>query len=134
MSVSLADLLVLFGFENNQFFLLDPFSIEVGPPNWGFLLIGVVDVNSLVLVIFLKSGGFGLNRLLLNNWLSGNLAFSNWCIGFRTGFFRTVLNIFFFLELILQVSDISPASSFFSGPIAELNHIYALPVPLCLSW
>jgi hypothetical protein len=118
LSVSLADLLVFLRFENNQLLFFNPFSVDIGLLDF-LLFIGVADFNTLALVVFLKGWSFRLNGLLLNNWLSGDFTFSSGSVSFRTGFFGTLLDIFACFELVLQVSNISPSSSFLSWSITK---------------
>ena len=66
MAISLTDLFVLFGLKNSQLLLLDPFSIDLTLFGCGLLFIGVIDFNSFVLVVFLKSKSLGLFGLWLN--------------------------------------------------------------------
>ncbi len=116
LSVSFAQLFVFFRFNNNKFFFLDPFSIKISLPVHSFLLISIVDFNSLVFVVLLKSKSSRLFRLdLFNNW--------SWCFfSFRDSsrvLLRCLLIVFIALELVLHVANISPSSTFFSYFITE---------------
>lgn len=125
LSVSFAIFLIFFGFDKSQFFLFNPFSIDIGSLS-NLLLEGLIDLNTLVLVVFFKSGSLRLFYFLLNGLLFFSLNWSRLCFNF----FRSLFNVFFGLELILDVSNISPSSAFFSWLIAILKKNYTLPVPL----
>ena len=125
LSVSFAIFLIFFGFDKSQFFLFNPFSIDICSLS-NLLFKGLIDLNTLVLVVFFKSGSLRLFYLLLNGLLFFSLNWSRWCLNF----FRSLFNVFFGLELILDVSNISPSSAFFSWLIAMLKKNYTLPVPL----
>jgi hypothetical protein len=131
--VSFTELLVLFGFKNGQFLLLDPFSVELSLLHWSFALIGVADLNSLALVVLFKSKSCRLFGFLLsNNWLFW-LGFFSWDLTLGSSLLRRLLDVFIFFELILHVTNVSPTSSFLSGFITKSKWIYTLPVPLLLS-
>ena len=126
LRVSFAIFLIFFGFDKCQFFLFDPFSIDICFFS-NLLFKGVIDLNTLVLVVLFKSGSLRLFYLLLNGLLSLN--WNRFCLNF----FRSLLDVFFGLEFILNVSNVSPSSAFFSLLIAMLKKNYTLPVPLLRS-
>lgn len=135
LSITLADLLVLLGFEDGQFLLLDPFGVQLSLLDGGLFLEGVGDLNTLALVVLLQSRGFGLDGLCLDNGFdnSGGLSLSRDFLSLLSGLDGAFLDVLVLLELILEVSDVAPSSSFLSGSVAEWIHKYGLPVPLCLS-
>ena len=125
LSVSFAIFLIFFGFDKSQFFLFNPFSIDIGSLS-NLLFESLIDLNTLVLIVFFKSGSLRLFYLLLNGLLFFSFNWSRLCFNF----FRSLFNVFFGFELILDVSNISPSSAFFSWLIAILKKKYTLPVPL----
>lgn len=135
LGIALADLLVLLGLEDDQLLLLDPFGVQLSLLDGGLLLEGAGNLNTLALVVLLESGGFGLDGLLLDNGLDngGGLSLSRDFLSLLSGLDGAFSDVFVLLELILEVSDVAPSSSFLSGPVAEWIHKYGLPVPLCLS-
>jgi hypothetical protein len=135
LGIALADLLVLLGFEDGQLLLLDPFGVQLSHPHGSLLLEGVGNFNTLALVVLFQSGSFGLDGLLLDNRVgnSGGLSLNRGLLSLLLRLDGTFLDVFVLLELILEVADVAPSSSFLSGSVAEWIYKYGLPVPLCLS-
>lgn len=121
--VPLADLLVLLRLENGQLLLLDPLGIEICLPDWSLLLKGVVDLNSLALVVLLKSKGFWLFRLLLS-WLLGRCIGSS--LSLRLGFLSSLLDVLVLVEFVLDVADVSPSSAFLARLVPEIRKMDTL--------
>jgi len=118
LTVSFTELLVLLGFDDGQLLLLDPLSVEVDPSGHFLLLVDVGHLDALAPVVFFESecgGLFGLHF----NW--GFCFFSRLSSlgdlgGLALGSF---LNVFVFVELVLEVADVAPSSAFFSGPVPK---------------
>jgi hypothetical protein len=116
LSVSFAQLFVFLRFNNNKLFFLDPFSIKLSLFIDSFFLISISDLNSLVLVVLLKSKSSGLFGLdFFDNWSRCFFSLRN----SSSILFRCLLIVFVTLEFVLDVSNVSPSSSFFSDFIAE---------------
>lgn len=96
---------VFFGFKDGKFFLFDPFGVDVGFFGSDFFFEVVVDVDSFAFVVFFEGDslgffGFGFFRL------------------FR-GVFFSFFDVFFLVEVVFDVADVSFSSSFFSDFVSE---------------
>lgn len=123
LPVPFADLLVFLGLENSQLFLFDPLGIELCLLDWNLLFKGVVDLNSLVFVVLLKSNSLWFFRLLLN-WLFGR-CFSG-SFGLRLIFFGSLFDVLVLVEFVLDVADVSPSSAFLTRLISKIKKIVTL--------
>jgi len=115
LSISLTVFLVFLWFKNSQLLLFDPFSIDVNLFGY-FLLIDVAQFNSLVFVILFESESFGFFRLGFSSRL---FSFYNW--SFILMFFSIFLDVFVLVEIILNISNVSSTSSFFSGSVSRIR-------------
>lgn len=118
LTVSFTELLVLLGFDDSQLLLLDPLSVEVDPSGHLLLLVDVRHLDTLALVVFFESECGGLFGLHLN-WgfrFFSRLSSLGDLGGLALGSF---LNVFVFVELVLEVADVAPSSAFFSGPVTK---------------
>ena len=138
--VSLADLLVLLWLEDGQLLLLDPLSIEFRLLDWSLLLEVIADLNSLALVVLLEGRSLRFFDLLLD-WLFGGCI--NGSFGLRLCFFGSLFDVLVLVELVLDVADVSPSSTFLARLVAKLTKIVTLcqfhscdrgSVPLRASW
>jgi hypothetical protein len=111
LSISLAVLLVFLALKHNELFLLDPFSIDLSLLG-RLLLIDVIQLNTLVLVVFFKSEGFGLFGL-------GLLSFLSDCLNSRGLLSFGLLDVFILVEIVLDVADVALASSFLTRLITK---------------
>jgi len=114
--------LIFFGLHHRQLFLFDPLSLDL-TFLCGLLAEIFLQVDSLVLVVFLKSQGFWLNFLGL---LCDDL--------FVRDIFFAFLDVLVLVQVILDISNVSLASSSFPGFITTSMKKYTLPVPDLLSW
>ncbi len=117
LRVSLADLLVLFGFKDSEFLLLYPLSIELSFLGSDLLLEGVADLNSLAFVVLLQGQGFGFLRFGLDSRFLIGLLLSLWDFGCRL--VLLLFDVFIFFELILDVAHVAPSSAFLPGLISK---------------
>jgi len=118
LTVSFAEFLVLLGFDDGQFLLLDPFSVEISLPGNCLFLVDVGHLHALVFVVFFESEGLGFFGLHFN-WgfrFFGRLSCQDDISGLAFGSF---LNVFVFVELVLEVADVAPSSTFFSGLVTK---------------
>lgn len=95
---------VFLSFEDCQFFLLDPISFDLSLLDW---LTGdtFAHFNSFLAVVLVESELF---------WLFGLFLFSFF---FNNDFLVSFLFIFIFFEFVVKVTDVSSASSFFTGAV-----------------
>ena len=96
--------LVLLGLQDCQFFLFDPVSFDFSLLDW-FTGDIAAHFDSLLTVVLVKGEFF---------WLFGLLLFSRF---FSNDFFVSFLFVFVFFEFVVEVADISSASSFFAGTV-----------------
>lgn len=97
--------LVLLGLQDCQFFLFDPVSFDFSLLDW-FTGDIAAHFDSLLAVVLVKGELFGLFGLLL---------FSSFFGG--DDFFVSFLFVFVFFEFVVEVADVSSASSFFAGTV-----------------
>lgn len=117
LGVALADLLVLLGLEHGELLLLEPVGADLRLLGRRLLLVGAGHLHALVLVVLREGGCLGLLGLdLLGLGLFGLPLNSS--LGLRLGLV-SLLDVLVLLEFVLEVSDLSPASAFLAGPVAE---------------
>lgn len=113
LSISFAVFLVLFGLQNCQLLFLDPLGIDVSSSGRGSLLEVIVELNSFVFIVLFKGQSLGFFGLGFFRHLF------DWGLSLGLRFLRSLFNILILIEVILDVADISFASSFFSGSVAK---------------
>jgi len=116
LTVSLADLLALLCVEHRQFFLLDPFGIDLCPPGFA-LLVGGSNFNAFVLVVLFEGEGLGFFGFGLSRDFLSCLC-CPCCLCDRCVLFGCFLDVLVLVELVLDISDVAPSSSFLSGLVA----------------
>ena len=113
--VSLQVLKILFALNHSQFLLLDPFSVDIALFSRTLSLSIIWQINTLCLIVFLKSKFFRFRCLffywsLLGSWfISGLDRFS----------FLALLGILIWILLVFHVTDITVSSSSFSRSVSE---------------
>lgn len=101
-----SNLLVLFRLENSQLFLLDPIGLHLSLLD--FLSLGSsqsIHFDAFAFVILIESDGLWLWLFLLG---LNSLSF---------GCFFSFLDVLFFIDFVIQVSDSSSSSTFLSGSV-----------------
>lgn len=116
LSVSLTNLLVLFGLDQGQLLLFNPFSINLSPVD-NLLFINVSDLDSFALVVLIKRQFLGLLYFNLSlYYYSGSLATLHLFTYLFILFW--LLLVFLTIQFILHVANISSTPSLFSRPVS----------------
>ena len=100
--------LIFFGLQDSELLLLDPVSVNFPFLDWLPLGFKPCHINSFFSIVFIESFGLRLLRFLLLRFLS------LWIFSLLLAF---LFYIFVFVELILQISDVSSAAAFLARSI-----------------
>ena len=129
LAIALADFLALLGIEDGQLLLLDPLSIDFSRLLHLLLLVGGSHLQTLALVVLFQSQGLRFFGFLFSWRLFG----SRLSTRFLHSLLRSLFNVLIFVELVLDVSDISPSAALLPRLVSVSRIIYTLPVPLLRS-